>query len=370
MRIGACIALALAGVGAGAAASEGEGYFRVHGDVASATFFAATGWSGEADGLDAAEEATRGMLLKFADAGVEPVAVVFLERTGNVSAEEGALVGERIRELAAAPVFGHGGAVGTYGLTFGALEAGTPGLMVLGLGGRGLQVSGYAVGGAIEHSYERDPDGAAARRAIRRAAEAKGEALGRAIPKLAKPGFVLTLAALHNDWHVPFYNGLHKGLGGDVPIVGGVGKFGDYVYANGRDLTDADGEETPVGQLALVVQGDLRVGTAASVASNAADGEAVLGESREAAREAYAQVGRAPPGLILAFSCVTRLATPGFGGPGLERAVLREAVGSEVPVFGCYSGGEVGFDAEGRLSVGGDRYVVGVVAGVEPSARR
>jgi hypothetical protein len=327
---------------------------------------AAVGYSDAADPLVAAEAAGGAAVRQFHDAGVTPVAAVFLERLAGVTAADGAKIGGRVKQAVGVPTFGHGG-VGAYGLTWQAAKRGDGGLAVLLLGGRGLDVKGYAVGGRIEYDYSDDPAKAAKVRQLRDACAQRGDALGRQVPESPRPGLVLVLGALHDDWHVPFMTALHKRLPAGVPLVGGVGKWDDYVYLDGREMTDAGGKPTQVGQLAVVVQGSLRVAVCPVMARDKGKPAVVLAEGLDACRDVRKRLGAAgpPPGLVLAFSCVTRLDDAKLPGPAEELANIREVLGPAVPVFGCFCGGEVGTDVEGRLSVGGDRLVICGVAGVE-----
>jgi hypothetical protein len=332
--------------------------------------FAAVGYSDAADPLAAAEAAAGAAVKQFRAAGVAPVAAVFLERLAGVTAADGAKIGGRIKQVVGVPTFGHGG-VGTYGLTWQAGKLGDGGLAVLLLGGRGLDVKGYAVGGRIEYDYSDEPAKAAIVRQLRQAAAQRGDALARQVPALTRPGLVLVLGALHNDWHVPFMTALHKRLPAGVPIVGGVGKWDDYVYLDGRELTDKGGKPTQVGQLAVVVQGALRVAVCPVTARDKYKSAVVLEEGLDACRHVRKRLGGAGPGqgtgpaLVLAFSCVTRLHDAKLPGPAEELANIRGVLGPGAAVFGCFCGGQVGTDAEGRLSVGGDRLVICGVAGVD-----
>ncbi|HUT02167.1 MAG TPA: hypothetical protein VM031_06920, partial [Phycisphaerae bacterium] len=134
------------------------------------------------------------------------------------------------------------------------------------------------------------------------------------------------------------------------PLVGGVGGWGDSVYVDGRDLTDAKGKRTAVGQLAVVIQGDLRVAVQPVTFPNRWDPAAVRGEARQAGKNVLARLRPARAKLLLAFGCGESVSAVTSIEPG-------------VPVFGSPCSGQVGTDAVGRLSVGADRLVVCAVAG-------
>jgi len=330
-------------------------------------FFAAVGRSHKADALAAAEEATSQALSRFRDSGARPVAAVFLQRSG-ASAEHGPRIGHRIRQLAGVPTFGHATKRGQATFfsppldrspqdTDGRKSSLSPFLTVLVVGGEGLEVEACATGGEIAHDAGDEAARAAKVRTLRRACAQRGEALGRQIARLKPAGLVLLLAALEDDWHASFYTALHKQLGGGAAVIGGVGTWDDYVYLDGRQLTDAAGRETAVGQLALVIRGDLRVVVQPVTLSNRWSSTAVLNETRQACADVLSRLAPAAPGLILAFGC--REAVPeAAAGP----AALRDAFGPDVPIFACPCGGQVGTDAEGRLCVGADRLVICAVA--------
>lgn len=347
-----------------------------------AEFLAAVGSSRNADALAAAEEAASQALARFKASGLSPAAAVFLERSG-ASPELGRRIGRRISQLAGAPTFGHGTKRGQ--ATFfssaaarspqdtegtksslspflqqdadGAKSSLSPFLTVLVVGGEGLAVKGYAAGGRIEHDDGTDPAEAVKAGSLREACGRRGEALGRQVGGLERGGLVLLLGALGGDWHANFCTALHKQLGVGAAIVGGVGTWDDYVYVDGRELLDAAGRKTAVGQLAVVIQGGTRAAVQPVTFSNRWSPTAVLSEAGQACADVSARLAAASPKLILAFGCAE--GAPSAAG---QSAALRRAFGPDVPVFGGTFSGQVGTDAEGRLSVGADRLVVCAVA--------
>ena len=242
--------------------------------------FAATGVSKNPDVMAAAEEATKAMMGAFQAARRKPTAVIFLERVTapDTFKGRGQLIGDKVKQLAGgAATFGHGG-VGTYGPALTAdLKDKDSSFLVLGLGGANLDVKGYAVGGTIQYSYAsetpRPTDPAklpqwekdiARENTLRQVCRDKGAALGHTIPAatLAKPGVILLLGSLHNNWHATFLEGFRLAVGDKTPVVGGVGLWNDYVYNDGQPVKDPDGKESPIGQMAIVIRGDIRVSLA------------------------------------------------------------------------------------------------------------
>ena len=332
-------------------------------------FLAAVGASRNADALAAAEEATSQALARFKASGLSPAAAVFLERSG-ASPELGHRIGQRITQLAGAPTFGHGTETKRGQATFsssavarspqdteGAKSSLSPFLTVLVLGGEGLEVKGYATGGRIEHDDVTGPADAVKAGSLREACGRRGEALGRQVGRVKRGGLVLLLGALGGDWHANFCTALHRQLGGRAAIVGGVGAWDDYVYVDGRELLDAAGRKTAVGQLAVVIQGGTQAAVQPVTFSNRWSPTAVLSEARQACADVSARLAAASPKLILAFGCAE--GAPSAAG---QSAALRQAFGHDVPIFGGTFSGQVGTDAEGRLSVGADRLVVCAVA--------
>jgi len=315
-------------------------------------FLAAVGFSRNPDALAAAEEATGEALAALRASGVSPVAAVFLQHSGG-SAEQGSRISRRIRRLTGVPTFGHETRNGRTGRQKSSLS---PFFAVLVLGGEGLEVQGCAAGGRIEHEEAAGAEQAAKARALRRACAERGEALGRQIARLPRGDLTVLLGGLEDDWHANFYTGLHKQLGG-AAVIGGVRTWDDCVYVDGRQLTDAAGKETAVGQLAIVLRGELRVAVQPVTFSNRWDPAAVLNETRQACADVLSRLAPAAPGLILAFGCPEAL-PEATGRP----TALREVFGPDVAIFACPCSGQVGTDAEGRLSVGAGRLIVCAVA--------
>lgn len=338
--------------------------------------FAATGLSKDTDVMAAAEEATAAMMEQFRAAGRTPAAVIFLERVvgSGQFRNKGQDIGDRVKRAAGGvPTFGHGG-VDVYGLTFGPdvrNEEST--FLVLGLAGANLQVRGYATGGKIEYSYPssqrpEDPERAAQwerevarEKELRQAALTRGRQLGEQIPRLEKPGLILVLGALHNNWHVTFVEGIREALGQDVPIVGGVGKWDDYVYNDGTPLADASGKPATAGQLAVVIQGDMQVSLAGEVCPDKYKPEGVQATIGRVTEQSLAPLGGQTPDVVLAFSCVTLLRDSKIMDPSVLYAPLRQAYGEQASIFGCFCGGEIGQSGD-EFSAGGDRLMVAVLA--------
>jgi len=341
--------------------------------LAAPKVFAATGLSTESDVMAAAEEATRAMMARFQAASRKPGAVIFLERVANPGgfAAKAGQIGGRVKELAGGvPTFGHGG-VDTYGVVLGPdVKDGQSTFLVLGIDAPSLDVRGYAVGGQIQYDYvserPRPEEPAAARkweqgvlREIQRrdAARQRGRDLGEMIPPLRQGGFILLLGALHNNWHVTFLDGLREKVDPRVPMLGGVGRWQDYVYNDGQGLTDTAGRPTSVGQLAIVVQGQMKVALVGARAADTSRLAAVQAMIADVAGESRQKLGQNPAAAV-AFSCVTLLRNTKVMDSGVFHAALAQAYGADTPIVGAFCGGELGIDSAGAFSAGGDRFMV------------
>ena len=316
-------------------------------------FFAAVGYSRKADAVAAAEEAATEALAPCRAAGALPAGAIFLERLAGMKPADGDRIGRAIQRITGAPTFGHGGS-GAALPTRGASSPGVAGLMVLVLAGKGVTVQGRALSGPIEHDDADDPAKAARCGKLRDACTERGRALGGRLASLDKPGFVLALGALEGDWAAMFFTGLHARLGAGVPIVGAAGGWESYVYA--------EGSRAGTGQLAVVVQGEIRVAVETVASRDRWDEQVALDEARQAASAVRQRLAPAPPALVLAFSSAGRRA-----GAQAERTAIEQVLGPGAPLFGCYSRGEAGTDAPGKLSAGTGRIVIcGVAPGSSP----
>ncbi len=347
-------------------------------------FFAATGtWSAELpedeaaakeaaeklDPLVAAEAATKDMMAKFEEAGKTPSAVIFLDRVKKSRFHGGKDVGDKVKELAGgAATFGHGGC-GTYGVTMSDVKDETPTFMVIGLAGEGLDVQGYLSEGKVNYTYlkketrEKAEAGdaeaqkkVADEQALREACFTKGKALGEAIVPPDKPGFVMLLGALHNNWHVTFTEGFVESFGTETPLVGGVGKWDDYVYKDG---------ESARGQMAIIIQGNLKIAAAGKAPkdSNDTHKKALMqSEMAQIHKKTEELLGDTEPEALLTFCCVTRMRNPKLD-PADKLKDLRTLWGQDVAIFGGFCGGEIGWDLDGKMTAGGDHLTVMAIAG-------
>lgn len=346
-------------------------------NASGADVFAATGLSKKTDVMAGAEEATKAMMDAFKASGKKPGAVIFLERVAEPGkfAGKGKQIGDKVKELAGgAPTFGHGG-TSEYGLTLGAdVKDKDSTFLVLGIAAPGLEAKGYATGGKIEYSYpaEKRPDDVekakqweqdvAKEKVLRETAKTRGKQLGAMIPKLSKPGVVVFMGALHNNWHVTFLEGLREAVGEKTPVIGGVGRWDDYVYNNGDPVKTADGKDAPAGQLAVVIQGDMQVVLAGAVCEDKYKKEGVAATIEAVAKKGLAGLNGKKPAAVIAFSCVTLLRDSKVMDPSVLYAQMSKLYGPTTPLFGCFCGGEAGTANDGKFTAGGDRFMTAVIA--------
>ena len=313
-------------------------------ESADAPLFAAVGISTKRSAPQAAEQAARSMLAKFRARGRRPAVAVFLERTGARPAKEGKAIGDRVKARVNVPTFGTGGRIGTVGVTWWAKRDYEPTFQVLGLAGGNLQVRACLTAGALPKD---EP-----------ALKARAQALGRQVRAPAGAGLALFLGGLPADRGGAYLAALREAVAPRTPLLGAVGKAGDYVYADGALPKDADGRPTGEGQLLLVLAGRFKVALAGVASRNVADPQAVLEEADAAARHATKQLEGHAVRLVLAFSSTGRLRTTGLDRPGKELTRLRAVLGQEAPVFGCFSPLQMGVDNRGRFSVGSGRLML------------
>jgi len=354
---------------------------------ASSTFFAATGLSTDADAMQAAEQATADMMAKFKAVKKKPKVVIFIERVDGIKIygeDTGKFhipydIGRAIKKASGAEkVFGTGGAQ-TYGITWGDLKDEQSSFMVLGLTGKDLEVNGYVDGGILSFCYpgvntfaklaagEHEGIETIHRQKIQRATcKAAGFQLGQQIPVLCKPGFIVLMGALHNNWHVTYAEGLKESLPVRTQVIGGVGLWEDYVYCDGLEFHDRSimAAQTVAGRIAITIQGtDFQFATMGGESVNKTCKEAIDRHTADVAGRLLADLG-GPPDAMIAFSCVTRLRDPKIMDPKVLTAMMHKHFAgsssgrSDMQLFGCFCGGEVFLGLEGDFTAGGDRLAV------------
>jgi len=352
----------------------------------SSSFYAAIGLSKNGDLMKAVDEATSQMLAKFDKAGKSPRAVLFIERIEGIKIYGDQKdkfhiphdIGGAIKSACAATgapsvkVFGTGGA-GNYGITWGAdVKDKDQTFMVMGLTGADLEVDGYVDGGILQFCYPGVNTMKAVRegervgfetlermRIQRTACRASGFYLGQQIPIMTKPGFIVFMGALHNNWHTTYLEGMRDALPPRTQMIGGVGLWEDYVYCDGLKFHDRtiNANETVAGRLAVVVQGtDFDSYAMGGESVNKFDADAIDRHTGDVARRLLSHTDNQPPEAMIAFSCVTRLRDPKVMDPSVLTAMMHKHFNNPaMELFGCFCGGEVCLTIENDFTVGGDR---------------
>jgi len=305
------------------------------------------GYSTKREPLAAAEQATRSMLSKLKAGRRRPAVVLFLERTGRAKAADGPRVGDRVKQLAAAPTYGSGGPTGTWGPTWWAKQDREAGFQVLGLAGE-VTARAHVAGGALPA----EPGGLRDR----------AEVLGRQVDP-SGGGRLGLLFCGAGSGAGEYLSALRRSVVTDVPLIGAVGEPGDYVYADGRPLTDPAGKPAAAGQLLLMLEAPVKVAFAGIVSRNEADAPSVLAEADLASGHAMKQLAGRPPDVVFAFSSVGRFRTCSLNDPRKELARLQAAFGRVVPVFGGFCRFQMGVDSAGRFSVGRERLMLVAISG-------
>ncbi len=319
------------------------------------------------------KEAADEMMSKFKSAGKTPKALLFVERIPGVTTftvpDAGAKIAKTLMASAGdVPVFGTGGAQ-SYGIAWGAeIKSEEPSFIVMGLTGSDLDVKGYVDGGKLDYIYndKKTSDDAAAgdgkakekidkEKSLREMYLKKGEDFARKIPKMEKPGFVLFMGAIHNNWHCTFAEGMAKGLSKGTVMIGGVGQWDDYVYCNGEKF---DG--SPVGRIAITIQGsdfDLAIfGSSAEKVKYSREG--LQKHNAEVCGKIIEGLGGKKPDAVIALSCVTRMRDSKIMDPAVMYEDVVKELGENVILFGNFCGGEIYLDKDGMLDSGGDRLVI------------
>lgn len=349
------------------------------------SFFAATGFSNSTEVMVAAAEATDAMMVKFRTAKKTPKAVLFIERVKDFVIPHDQpdkfhlanAIGRTIKDHAGgAKVFGTGGA-GVYGITWGRdLKDGDSSFMVMGLTGSDLEVDGYTDAGYFHASAPGDSTLRLAReghplgwetiyreKIQRQTCRLHGQYMGRLLPPvLPKPGFIVLMGALHNDYHVTYLEGMKQDFAPKTSMIAGVGHMTDYIYCDGFEMHDRTGAAGPTvnGRLAVTICGsDFDFAVFGGECVNKSDAASIDRHTADVAGRLIERLG-GPPQAMIAFSCVTRLRDskvmdPAMLTAGMIRHFFRGDEKGEL--FGCFCGGEAALVPDVGFTAGGDRLV-------------
>jgi hypothetical protein len=146
-----------------------------------------------------------------------------------------------------------------------------------------------------------------------------------------KDRLMILLADAHSPKNQYLVEGVQKVLGTDFPVTGGSANKNagqTYVYFQGKAHADS--------AIGLMLSGDFRV---ALSGRKAMDNDQVIATAKDGADQALKDFA-AEPVAVLAFNCAGRRGK--LRRPADELSAIQQALGKQVPLFGCYCAGEVG----------------------------
>jgi hypothetical protein len=241
----------------------------------------------------------------------------------------------------------------TYGSFTQAGSAELDAVSLLGIGGEGVSVAAALVtdlGTSKLVFEEHQPE-------IEKCLHAAGAKLAEKLRRTEQDRLLILIPDAHSPKNQFIVEGVQKVVGGQFPITGGcVNKNAGqtFVYFRGQPYEDS--------AVALMLSGDFSVSLAGRQAK---ENDQVISTAREAAAEAAARL-KVRPLAALAFDCAGRKGK--LKNVGDELAAVQQAIGKDLPLFGCYCAGEIGpLDTTekkpGVLSGGGGWHVMVTVVG-------
>jgi len=198
---------------------------------------------------------------------------------------------------------------------------------LLGIGGKGVGVSARLVEnmGTSKLAFETD------QALIERRLHAAGRKLAQALRRTDRDRLAIVIADAHSPKNQFLVEGMQQVLGNDFPITGGCANKNagqTFVYFQGEMHEDA--------AVALMLSGEFRVALSGRQAN---ENDRVIATAAEGAAEALKKAKGNPLG-VLAFNCAGRRSK--LKRYEDELAAMQKALGSELPLFGCYCAGEIG----------------------------
>lgn len=166
---------------------------------------------------------------------------------------------------------------------------------------------------------------------IKERLNAAGARLALRVPRTPQDKLMIVLADAHSPKNAHLVEGLQKELGKDFPITGGSANKNagqTYVYYQGRMV-----EDSAVG---IVLAGDFQVALAGRMAK---ENQKVIASAKEGAAEALKTL-EAKPFAAFAFNCAGRKGK--LDNIQTELDAIQQALGKDLPLFGCYCAGEIG----------------------------
>ena len=142
---------------------------------------------------------------------------------------------------------------------------------------------------------------------------------------------LILVADAHSPKNQYLVEGAQQATGPKFPITGGSANKNagqTFVYFRGQLHTDS--------AVALMLSGDFQVALAGRQAK---ENDAVISTAKDAAAEALAGL-KGKPVAAVAFNCAGRRGK--LKNMDDELAAIQQALGKELPLFGCYCAGEIG----------------------------
>jgi hypothetical protein len=188
---------------------------------------------------------------------------------------------------------------------------------------KGRSVGVCAIGGDIEVAAACSPT-------IAKDHKAAGEAIGKALPKMANAKVVLLFGNCHIPSNKPLVEGVQSVRGKRVPIIGG---------SSGGPSTDAyyQGEVRSDVAVGILLGGDFHLTVAARPGRK--DNDEVIRTAVEATKTAKAGLGT-KPALGIYFECAGRRRKIQKLSDELD--ALQDVLGKDLPLIGFYGTGEMG----------------------------
>ena len=198
---------------------------------------------------------------------------------------------------------------------------------LLGLGGERLTVSTALVTnmGAAKLAFDQQ------QALIVKQLRAAGKDLANSLHRCQCDGLCILIADAHSPKNQSLVEGVQSVLGKDFPITGGCCNKNagqTFIYYKGKLYEDS--------ALALMLGGNFKVSLSGRQANV---NDKVISTAKDGAAEAMT-FARGTPLAVLAFNCAGRRSK--LKRYEDELNAMREAIGTTLPIFGCYCAGEIG----------------------------
>jgi hypothetical protein len=198
---------------------------------------------------------------------------------------------------------------------------------LLGIGGDGIAVSAGLVTalGTARLTFEEHRD------EIQKRLHGAGATLAGKLRRTPQDRLAILLADAHAPKNQALVEGMQQVVGKQFPITGGCANKNA-----GQTFVCFQGGLHDDSAVAVMLSGDFNLGMSGRQAK---ESQRVLSTARESAAAALAQI-KGKPIAALAFDCAGRKGK--LKKIEEELTAVQEAIGRQVPLFGCYCAGEMG----------------------------